>query len=166
MEQTDNIQKLKGQANEQLTNLDTKTNSIVEEMKGNFAASQKWTETEYVKLAQDLQVKIDRLESVMQERQEKLEMRVETYLKKVDQMLTEEKDKYKLWDHRFKITQSEQEKSLQKSLSHLRSEYKQGFNTIHETMSSLQKVLTGKLVMVENDLRKAINNVVKMVVAS
>ena len=167
MEQSDSVQKVKGQASEQLVYLDSKTKTVVEDIRGNISANRRWTETEYAKLTQDFQARVGRLESIMMERQDKLEHRVDTYLKKIDQMLADEKDKYyNIWEIRLKETESKQERALSESCAHLRREYKEGFNTVHETMSSLQKVLTGKLKMVEDDLRKAINNVLRMVVVT
>lgn len=164
-EQSTNIQRVKGEADEQVTRLDSKTKSVVEDLRGTISSSRQWTESEYSKLARDFQERIERLEGMMFERQNKLENRVEIYLSKIEKLFEEEKGKYyNIWEVRLKETKSAQDRTLSNTAASMRQEYKQGFNTIHESVTSLQKVFDAKLKLAEDNLQKSINNVLRMVV--
>lgn len=165
MDQSNTVQKLKGDSDERVVQLDSKTKTVVEDIRGSISSNRLWAESEYFKLTQDFQTRLERFEGLMVERQDKLERRVEHYLAKVDRLLEEEKSKYyNIWEVRLKEVRSEQEKSMHQALAHMREEYRQGFNNVHESISSLQKVFHTKLKLLEDDLRKAINNVLRMVV--
>ena len=165
MDQSNSIQKLKGDSDQLVVQLDSKTKTVVEDVRGSISSNRLWAESEYFKLTQDFQTRLERFEGLMVERQEKLERRVDHYLAKVDRLLEEEKSKYyNIWEVRLKEVRSEQEKTMQHSLAQMRQEYRQGFNNVHESISSLQKVFHAKLKLLEDDLRKAINNVLRMVV--
>jgi len=165
MDQSSSFQKLKGEADQRVVQLDSKTKTVVEDIRGSISSNRLWAESEYFKLAQDFQTRLERFEGLMVERQDKLERRVDHYLAKVDRILEEEKSKYyNIWEVRLKEVKSEQDKTLQLSMAQMRDEYRQGFNSVHESISSLQKVFHAKLKLLEDDLRKAINNVLRMVV--
>lgn len=165
MDQSNSIQKLKGESDQLVVQLDSKTKTVAEDIRGSISSNRLWAESEYFKLTQDFQTRLERFEGLMVERQEKLERRVDHYLAKVDRLLEEEKSKYyNIWEVRLKEVRSEQEKTMQQSLAQMRNEYRQGFNNVHESISSLQKVFHAKLKLLEDDLRKAINNVLRMVV--
>lgn len=165
MDQSNSIHKLKGESDQLVVQLDSKTKTVVEDIRGSISSNRLWAESEYFKLTQDFQTRLERFEGLMVERQEKLERRVDHYLAKVDRLLEEEKRKYyNIWEVRLKEVRSEQEKTMQQSLAQMRQEYRQGFNNVHESISSLQKVFHAKLKLLEDDLRKAINNVLRMVV--
>lgn len=164
-EQSTSIQRIKGQADEQVTLLDSKTKSVVEDLRGTITSSRQWTESEYYKITKDFHERLERMEGVLTQRQNKLENKVEFYLSKIEKLLEEEKDKYfNIWEVRLKETKSMQDKALSSTTSSMRREYKQGFNTIHESVKSLQNVFEAKLKIVEDNLQKSINNVLRMVV--
>jgi hypothetical protein len=164
-EQSTSIQRAKGEADDQVTRLDSKTKSVVEDLRGSISSSRQWTETEYSKLARDFQERIERMEGILSERQNKVENKVELYLSKIEKLLEDEKGKYySLWEVRLKETKFAQDRALSSSASSMRLEYKQGFNTIHESVTSLHKVFDAKLKIVEDTLQKSINNVLRMVV--
>lgn len=165
MEQDSTVQKLKGSASEQVVRLDSKTKAVVEGIQGSISSNRLWAESEYFKLSQDFQTRLERFEGLMVERQDKLERRVDHYLSKVEKMLEEEKGKYySIWEVRLKEVMSTHEKALNESSNSMRREYKLGFSNVHESVSSLQKVFTAKLKLVEDDLRKSINSILRMVV--
>ena len=165
MDQSNNLEKLKGESDQRVVHLDSKTKTVVEDIRGSISSNRLWAESEYFKLTQDFQTRLERFEGLMVERQEKLERRVDHYLAKVDRLLEDEKSKYyNIWEVRLKEVRSEQERNLQLSLTQMRDEYRKGFNNVHESISSLQKVFHAKLKLLEDDLRKAINNVLRMVV--
>ena len=165
MDQANSLQKLKGEADHRVVQLDSKTKTVVEGIRGNISSNRLWAESEYFKLSQDFQTRLERFEGLMVERQDKLERRVDHYLAKVDRILEEEKSKYyNIWEVRLKEVRSEQDKILHQTMAQIRDEYRQGFNSVHESISSLQKVFHAKLKLLEDDLRKAINNVLRMVV--
>ncbi|XP_068694390.1 protein FAM81A-like [Montipora capricornis] len=165
MEQENSLQKLKGDADQRVVQLDSKTKSVVEDIRGSISSNRLWAESEYFKIAQDVQTRLERFEGLMVERQEKLERRVDHYLAKVDKMLEEEKSKYyNVWEVRLKEVESEQDRFMHQAMGKMKDEYRQGFNSVHQSISSLQKVLHAKLKLLEDDLRKAINNVLRMVV--
>ena len=79
--------------------------------------------------------------------------------------MEEEKSKYyNIWEVRLKEVKSEQDRIMHNLMAEMRNEYRQGFNNVHESISSLQRVFHAKLKLLEDDLRKAINNVLRMVV--
>lgn len=165
MDQANSLEKLKGDADHRVVQLDSKTKTVVEDIRGSISSNRLWAESEYFKLTQEFQTRLERFEALMVERQEKLERRVDHYLAKVDRILEEEKSKYyNIWEVRLKEVKSEQEKVMHHSVTQMKDEYRQGFNSVHESISSLQKVFHAKLKLVEDDLRKAINNVLRMVV--
>ncbi|XP_020902165.1 protein FAM81A [Exaiptasia diaphana] len=164
-EYSTNIQKMKGDADEQVTRLDSKTKSVVEDLRGSITSSRQWTESEYYKITKDFHERLERMEGILSQRQSKLENKVELYLSKIEKLLEEEKDKYyNIWEVRLKETKSLQDKALGSTSSSMRREYKQGFHTVHESVKSLQNVFEAKLKLVEENLQKSINNVLRMVV--
>jgi len=164
-EQSTNMQRIKGEADEQVVRLDSKTKSVVEDLRGSITSSRQWTESEYYKITKDFHERLERMEGNLNERQNKLENKVELYLSKIEKLLEEEKDRYyNLWEIRLAETSSIQDKALRSTTSSMRKEYKQGFNTIHESVKSLQNVFEAKLKLVEDNLQKSINNVLRMVV--
>ena len=138
MDQSSSLQKLKGEADQRVVQLDSKTKTVVEDIRGSISSNRLWAESEYFKLTQDFQTRLERFEGLMVERQDKLERRVDHYLAKVDRILEEEKSKYyKIWEVRLKEVKSWQDKILQLSMAQMRDEYRKGFNSVHESISSL-----------------------------
>ena len=165
MEQESTVEKVKGSANEQVVRLDSKTKALVEGVQGSVSSNRLWAESEYFKLSQDFQTRLERFEGLMVERQDKLERRVDHYLSKVEKMLEEEKGKYySVWEVQLKEASSLQERALKQSVETMRREYKLGFSNVHESVSTLQRVFQGKLKLAEDDLRKSINEILRMVV--
>lgn len=165
LHQSTSIQKVKGEADQRVVQLDSKTKTVVEDIRGSISSNRLWAESEYFKLTQDFQTRLERFEGLMVERQDKLERRVDHYLAKVDKILEEEKSKYyNIWEVRLKEVKSEQDRIMHNLMAEMRNEYRQGFNNVHESISSLQRVFHAKLKLLEDDLRKAINNVLRMVV--
>ena len=165
LDQSTSIQKVKGEADQRVVQLDSKTKTVVEDIRGSISSNRLWAESEYFKLTQDFQTRLERFEGLMVERQDKLERRVDHYLAKVDKILEEEKSKYyNIWEVRLKEVKSEQDRIMHNLMAEMRNEYRQGFNNVHESISSLQRVFHAKLKLLEDDLRKAINNVLRMVV--
>ena len=165
MEQENSLQRLKGDADQRVEQLDSKTKSVVEDIRGNISSNRLWAESEYYKITQDVQTRLDRFEGLMVERQDKLERKVDHYLAKVERILEEDKNKYyNIWEVRLKEVESEQAKFMHQAMAKMRDEYRHGFNSVHESISSLQRVFQAKLKLLEDDLRKAINNVLRMVV--
>ena len=165
MEQENTLRRLKGDADQRVEQLDSKTKSVVEDIRGNISSNRLWAESEYFKITQDVQTRLERFEGLMVERQDKLERRVDHYLAKVERILEENKSKYyNIWEVRLKEVESEQAKLMHQAMAKMTDEYRHGFNSVHESISSLQRVLQAKLKLQEDDLRKAINNVLRMVV--
>ena len=165
IDQSNSLQKLKGDADHRVIQLDSKTKTVVEDIRGSISSNRLRAESEHFKLTQEFQSRLERFEALMVERQYKLERRVEDCLAKVDKILEEEKSKYyHIWEVRLKEVKSEQDRTLNYSLAQIREEYKQGFNNVQESISSLQKVFHAKLKLTEEDLRKSINNILRMVV--
>ena len=94
MDQSSSFQKLKGEADQRVVQLDSKTKTVVEDIRGSISSNRLWAESEYFKLTQDFQTRLERFEGLMVERQDKLERRLDHYLAKVDRILEEEKSKY------------------------------------------------------------------------
>jgi len=169
------LQHLEGDTNSQMSMIDAKTRQLIDELKANIINVQSTAETEREKTEQRLKGLIDKLEGNQ-------ELNIEKFSKKIDetQYVTDAKI-HKLEEilHELRGYVNDVQANLETAIStklertvhrqtegvtRLKRECREGFSTVHESISNMKTVMEGKRKLLEDQLRKEIGQLRKMVV--
>ncbi|XP_013061571.2 protein FAM81A-like [Biomphalaria glabrata] len=169
------IQHLEGDTNTQMSMIDAKTRQLIDDLKANLITMQSTFDTERERLEQRLLSAVDKAEA-------NNDLTVEKIMKKIDdgQYVTDAriiKLEASLLESRtyFDNTQSSSDgkylAKLEKTvyrhteeIAKLKKECREGFSTVHESISNMKTVVEGKRKLLEDQLRKEIGQLRKMVV--
>ncbi|KAK7012154.1 protein FAM81A, partial [Biomphalaria glabrata] len=169
------IQHLEGDTNTQMSMIDAKTRQLIDDLKANLITMQSTFDTERERLEQRLLSAVDKAEA-------NNDLTVEKIMKKIDdgQYVTDAriiKLEASLLESRtyFDNTQSSSdgkylaklEKTVHRhteEIAKLKKECREGFSTVHESISNMKTVVEGKRKLLEDQLRKEIGQLRKMVV--
>ncbi|CAL1534101.1 unnamed protein product [Lymnaea stagnalis] len=169
------LQHLEGDTNTQMSMIDAKTRQLIEDMKANLSSMQSNFETERERLEQRLFVAIEKAEG-------NSDLNLEKLLKKIDegQYVTDarisklEESLHESRSHMDNAQSSMETKLLAKmdktiqrhteEIAKLKRECREGFLTVHESISNMKTVMEGKRKLLEDQLRKEIGQIRKMIV--
>ncbi|XP_059176269.1 protein FAM81A-like [Physella acuta] len=169
------IQHLEGDTNTQMSMIDAKTRQLIEDLKANLASTQSTFEAERERLEQRLLVTIEKVEG-------NNDLTIDKIMKKIDDgnFLTDSRiTKLEETLHESRSYTDNSQSSLDSKLlskldktvqrhseeiAKLKKESREGFSTVHESISNMKTVMEGKRKLLEDQLRKEIGQIRKMVV--
>ncbi|CAH1796182.1 unnamed protein product [Owenia fusiformis] len=174
-EQTIMVKHVEGDTSQQLSILDNKTKSMFEDVRGSVNTMKVIEESEREKLEARLMGWLDRNSAAREARLEKIERKLEDRLVSVEKRLQKMEDDQQRDRERSAIMQQMIEQKLSQMLDttmhrhgdeiqKVKRECREGFSTVHESISNLKTVLEGKRKLTEEQMRKEIGQIRKMVV--
>ncbi|XP_033750803.1 protein FAM81A-like [Pecten maximus] len=174
-EQKMKITHLEGDHGQQLALLDTKTRTLIDDLKNSFHIFQTNTEGEREKLESRLYSHIDKISQAKDTLIEKVERRMDenhyvtdARLAKLEEGLHEERARITELQHQLEsklmLKLDNHIKTNAEEFGRLKRETREGFSTVHESISNMKTVMEGKRKLLEDQLRKEIGQIRKMVV--
>lgn len=174
-EQKMKVQHLEGDTGQQMAMLDSKTRGMVDDMKNMIHSFQAQQEGEREKLESRLFGHIEKISASKDTLIEKLERKMDenhyvtdARLQKLEEAVVEERARINELQHEIenklmaKLDFSI--RNQQEEFSKLKREVREGFSTVHESISNMKTVMEGKRKILEDQLRKEISQIRKMVV--
>ncbi|XP_052098447.1 protein FAM81A-like [Mytilus californianus] len=174
-EQKMKLQHLEGDTGQQMSILDSKTRSIMDDMKNMINQFQAHQEGEREKLESRLFGHIEKISAAKDTLIEKLERKMDenhyvtdARLQKVEEAVMEERARISELQHdienKLMAKLDFSIRNQQEEFSKLKREVREGFATVHESISNMKTVMEGKRKILEDQLRKEISQIRKMVV--
>ncbi|XP_069137003.1 protein FAM81A-like [Argopecten irradians] len=166
---------LEGDHGQQLALLDGKTRTMIDDLKNSFHIFQTNTEGEREKLESRLYSHIDKISQAKDTLIEKVERRMDenhyvtdARLAKLEEGLHEERARITELQHQLEsklmLKLDNHIKTNAEEFGRLKRETREGFSTVHESISNMKTVMEGKRKLLEDQLRKEIGQIRKMVV--
>ncbi|XP_071168279.1 protein FAM81A-like [Mytilus edulis] len=174
-EQKMKLQHLEGDTGQQMSILDSKTRSVTDDMKNMINQFQAHQEGEREKLESRLFGHIEKMSAAKDTLIEKLERKMDenhyvtdARLQKVEEAIMEERARISELQHdienKLMAKLDFSIRNQQEEFSKLKREVREGFATVHESISNMKTVMEGKRKILEDQLRKEISQIRKMVV--
>lgn len=174
-EQNMKLQHLEGDSQQQMSQLDVKTQQVVEDLRHNINTLQMYTTAEREKFeakliaalennvqirdqfVEKLERKLDETQFLFDQRMQKLEEMIATEGERLTEMQKNIETKVVL---RLDSSLHQQHEEIAK----VKRDTRDGFSTVHESISNMKTVIEGKQKLLEDQLRKEISQIRKMVV--
>lgn len=169
------LQHLEGDTGQQMATLDSRTKSIIDDLKNTLNMYQANSDAEREKLEARLLSNMERISAAKDSLIERVERKVdeshyvtENRIQKLDEAILEERAKIADIEHHLEnkiVARLEQMAATQKEeFARLKRECREGFSTVHESITNMKTVMEGKRKILEDQLRKEISQIRKMVV--
>ncbi|XP_062597003.1 protein FAM81A-like isoform X2 [Saccostrea cucullata] len=169
------LQHLEGDTGQQMATLDSRTRSIIDDLKNTLTMYQSSSDTEREKLESRMMSNIERISAAKDSLIERVERKIDestfvtdNRIQKMEEAIMEERAKIADIEHHLENKISarlEQMATQQKEeFSRLKREVREGFSTVHESISNMKTVMEGKRKILEDQLRKEMSQIRKMVV--
>ncbi|KAK3791361.1 hypothetical protein RRG08_012543 [Elysia crispata] len=169
------LQHLEGDTNTQMSMIDAKTRQMIEELRANLQSTQSSAEVEREKTEQRLLAAIEKSEANHDLTVERLVKKIDegqyvtdARIAKLEDLLNESRNSMN--DAHSSLESkllSRMDRTVQKhseEIAKLKRECREGFTTVHESISNMKTVMEGKRKILEDQLRKEISQIRKMVV--
>lgn len=174
-EQKMKLQHLEGDSQQQMVQLDVRTRQIIDDLKHNISTFQTHAQVEQEKLEAKLMAALDHNAQIRDQFVEKLERKLDEIqyvfdqrMKKLEEMVAAEEERLN------EIQKNIETKVIARLDSSLRQQHEEiakikrdtrdGFSTVHESISNMKTVMDGKRKLLEDQLRKEISQIRKMIV--
>ncbi|CAG5135113.1 unnamed protein product [Candidula unifasciata] len=169
------LQHLEGDTNTQMSMIDAKTRQLIEDLKTNLTTMQTAFETERERIEQRLLVAIEKIEGNNDLSLEKLMKKIDEGRYLTDARITKLEESLNESRMYVNDAQSSLEAKLlakmdktinrhTEEIAKLKRECREGFSTVHESISNMKTVMEGKRKLLEDQLRKEIGQLRKMIV--
>ncbi|GFO50433.1 protein fam81a [Plakobranchus ocellatus] len=169
------LQHLEGDTNTQMSMIDAKTRQLIDELRANLQSTQSSVEIEREKTEQRLLAAIEKSEANHDLTVERLMKKIDegqyvtdARIAKLEDLLNESRnhmnDAHSSLESKLL---SRMDRTVQKhteEIAKLKRECREGFTTVHESISNMKTVMEGKRKILEDQLRKEIGQIRKMVV--
>ncbi|XP_002130438.2 protein FAM81A [Ciona intestinalis] len=172
-EQEGRIEVYRGTNSMQMEAIDSRTKRIFEDNRMTIESNKRWAETERLRIEQQLMQVVELNSTMVLNKQEMYESKVMDQINTVQRAVdacNDRCDKCHM-ELKEKVDQSELVKSVESlkkmmtsELAQLKSEYREGFSSVRESIDTTNRLVNGKLKLMEDQLTREINNVKKMVV--
>ncbi|KAK3588380.1 hypothetical protein CHS0354_018181 [Potamilus streckersoni] len=174
-EQKMKLQHLEGDHGQQMSILDARTRQVIDDLKNSVTTFQANAESEREKVEARLEGVIEKHAQIRDSLVEKLERKIdeqhyvlETKIGKLEEGLMEERQRLvEMQQHIETKVIGRLDANLrqqQDEISKIKRETRDGFSTVHESISNMKTVMDGKRKLLEEQLRKEISQLRKMVV--
>ncbi|XP_045857102.1 protein FAM81B [Meles meles] len=174
-EQISNLKMVQGDHRHEMNLLEFKFNSLSNNLYEEVENHQKWTESRFITYEKDHLGHINQCLKLLQEKLEKSENKMEEKLLKLSSKLenlinTEKQEgglsKVKHIENKLSKKMNQLEKHIWGELEKMQSEYQSGFQSIHDSLSSLQQIQKTKMDLekykVQKDLKKLQRKIVEL----
>ncbi|XP_023417189.2 protein FAM81B [Cavia porcellus] len=172
-EQTSNLKMVQGDFRQEMNLLEFKFNSLSSRFYEEFENNQKWTEDQFIKHRQDLLAHINECLKVLQEKLEKSTDKTEEKIlqlsSKLENLMNSQKQKEELT--KLKHTENKLSKKMQQmktqiwdELEKMQNEYHSGFQSIHDSLNSLQQIQKTKMHLEKYRVQKDIKDLQRKIV--
>ncbi|XP_047586374.1 protein FAM81B isoform X1 [Lutra lutra] len=174
-EQISNLKMVQGDHRHEMNLLEFKFNSLSNNLYEEVEKHQKWTESRFITYEKDHLGHINQCLKLLQEKLEKSENKMEEKLLKLSSKLenlinTEKQEgglsKVKHIENKLSKKMNQLEKHIWGELEKMQSEYQSGFQSIHDSLSSLQQIQKTKMDLekykVQKDLKKLQRKIVEL----
>ncbi|XP_059272367.1 protein FAM81B [Mustela nigripes] len=174
-EQISNLKMVQGDHRHEMNLLEFKFNSLSNNLYEEVENHQKWTESRFITYEKDHLGHINQCLKLLQEKLEKSENKMEEKLLKLSSKLenlinTEKQEgglsKVKHIENKLSKKMNQLEKHIWGELEKMQSEYQSGFQSIHDSLSSLQQIQKTKMDLekykVQKDLKKLQHKIVEL----
>ncbi|BFY98702.1 hypothetical protein BsWGS_01742 [Bradybaena similaris] len=169
------LQHLEGDTNTQMSMIDAKTRQLIDDLKTNLTTMQTAFETERERTEQRLLVTIEKIEGNNDLSLEKLMKKIDEGRYNTDARITKLEESLNESRMYVNDAQSSLEAKLlakmdktinrhTEEIAKLKRECREGFSTVHESISNMKTVMEGKRKLLEDQLRKEIGQLRKMIV--
>ncbi|KAH3842351.1 protein FAM81A-like [Dreissena polymorpha] len=174
-EQKMKVQHLESDSSQQMAQLDSRTRQIIDDLKNSITTYQQHADVEREKLEEKLfslvenqaqirdqivdkvERKVDELQFVMEERMKKMEQQILLESQRLTEMQQEMQNKVV---SRLEGLIRQQHDEVAK----VKRDQREGFSTVQESITNMKTVMEGKRKLLEDQLRKEISQIRKMVV--
>nr|XP_023473732.1 protein FAM81B isoform X1 [Equus caballus] len=162
-EQISNFKMLQGDYRHEMNILEFKFNSLSNNLCEEVENKKKWTENQFIKYQQDLLGHINQCLKLLQEKLEKSENKMEEKLLRLSSKLENfintqkqeaELNKVKHIENKLSKKMNHMEKHIWGELEKMQNEYQSGFQSIHDSLSSLQQIQKTKMDLEKYKVRK------------
>ncbi|XP_041361749.1 protein FAM81A-like [Gigantopelta aegis] len=169
------LRHLEGDTNQHLTMLDVKTRQLIEDLKNMVTNVSMTTDIERERLEQRIISLIEKAGATRDIMIEKVEKKVddnhylqESRIQKLEESLLEERAhvselQAQIESHLLSKLDSDFRRQHEE-IAKLKRECREGFSTVHESISNMKLVVEGKRKLLEDQLRKEISQIRKMIV--
>uniref|UniRef100_A0A7M4E4U9 Family with sequence similarity 81 member B n=1 Tax=Crocodylus porosus TaxID=8502 RepID=A0A7M4E4U9_CROPO len=169
-EHSSNLKTVQGNHHHELQLLDFKMNSLLNELKEQAQNQQKWIETLLRRSEQEQANQTNQLLNAMKERlvrieavEEQLEadVHLSPKLERTDKLQHYEKEQspMKNYANELHARMSRFERRMWNELAEIQNEYRSGFQSIHESLDSLQHIQNTKLKLEKQKIQKDIKKI-------
>ncbi|XP_036597675.1 protein FAM81B isoform X2 [Trichosurus vulpecula] len=173
VEQTSNLKAVQGDNNHELSLLNFKLNALKNELREQVENQQKWTENQLMKSEKEQLLHINQflntIKEKMEETKNKLEGKVHELLVKSEELLNpqrfeKELNKVKVAENKLYKRMNQVERQIWEELNKIENEYQSGFQSIRESLESLQQIQTTKIQLEKYKFQKDINKLHRKIV--
>ncbi|XP_033623515.1 protein FAM81B isoform X1 [Fukomys damarensis] len=174
-EQTSNLKMIQGDYRHEMNLLEFKFNSLSSNVYEEVENNQKWTGNQFLKHRQDLLAHINECLKALQEKLEKSTDRTEGKMmqlsSKLENFINSQKqgaelNKVKHIENKLSKKMNQMEKQIWGELEKMQNEYQSGFQSIHDSLNSLQQIQKTKMDLekykVQKDIKKLQRKIVEL----
>lgn len=174
-EQRMKLQHLESDSGQQLAQLDSRTRQVIDDLKNNINTYQHHADIEREKFEQKLSAALENQAQVRDQLTEKLGQKLDETqyvmdqkMKKLEEMIAAEGDRLTEMQQHIEnkvITRLDSAiRTQHDEIAKVKRDTRDGFSTVHESISNMKTVMEGKRKLLEDQLRKEISQIRKMVV--
>ncbi|KAL4227871.1 hypothetical protein ACF0H5_013309 [Mactra antiquata] len=174
-EQRLKLQHLENDYGQQMAQLDSRTRQVIDDLKNNISTYQNHADVEREKLEGKLFAAIedqaqvrDELVGKIQQKLDETQYVMEQKVRKLEDMIAAESEKLtEVQQHIENKVITRLDAALRQQhdeISKVKRDTRDGFSTVHESISNMKTVMEGKRKLLEDQLRKEISQIRKMVV--
>ncbi|XP_008048763.1 protein FAM81B [Carlito syrichta] len=172
-EQTSNLKMVQGDYRHEMSLLEFKFNSLSSNLYEEIESNQKWTENQFIKYGKDHLDHINECLNVLQEKLEKSENKIGEKLQqlssKFENFINTEKQeaelsKVKRIENKLTKKMNQMEKQIWGELEKMQNEYQSGFQSIHDSLTSLQQIQKTKMDLEKHKLQKDLRKLQRKIV--
>ncbi|XP_078531524.1 protein FAM81B [Lissotriton helveticus] len=167
-EQSSRAKTAQGEQIHELQLLDYKLANVLSELRGQIQSQRKWTESQLQRSEQDQARYADQLLSTMKERMNAVEKKMEEQMHQLRVRLESSDDMQRLEAELSGVKHTEEkiharimrvEKDLWDELEEIKSEYRAGFQSIQDSIASLQQIQETKVKLETKKFQKDIKHI-------
>ncbi|XP_039257368.2 protein FAM81A-like [Styela clava] len=173
-QQEGKIEVIKGTSSSQLQAMDSRMRQVLEDIRLSIDSNRKWSESERTRIEHQISQIMELNASLAQSKQDAMETRL---LEKMDSLQRSvEECKLDISKVREEMTSTLDSRSrigsmvkdlgdrLDQDISKLKSEYRESFASVKESIDTTNRLINGKIKLVKDEMTRDINNIRKMVV--
>ncbi|XP_055460014.1 protein FAM81B [Psammomys obesus] len=172
-EHTSNLKMVQGDYQHEMNLLEFRFNSLSTNLYEEIENNKKWTENQFIKYRKDhlghineclkvIQEKLEKSENKMEEKVLQLSNNLENYINYQKQEA--ERNKMKVIENKLSKKIIQMEKQIWDELEKMQNDYQSGFQSIHDSLSSLQQIQKTKMDLEKHKVQKTLKKLQRKIV--